>query len=112
MSFETDFPMVVGDLLPVLRVTLIGADGVTPLDLTTAISITFSMRLNDDSSPAVGGACTPVGNPTTGVVDYPWKAGDTDIGGEYDIEWIVVYPAGPMTVPPRCPERIRIREHV
>ena len=111
-ALEADLDMVVGDLLPLLDATLIGADGVTPVDLSTATSITFSMRIWDDSQTAIGGPCTPVGNPTAGVVRYAWQPGDTAMAGEYNCEWVVVFPAGPMTIPGRRAKQIRIRPHI
>lgn len=92
-----------GDLLPILSpVPLTVTDPITgvvgPIDLTTAVSITFIMKPTSGST--IGGACAIVGSPTLGIVSYTWAAGDTDITGTYSVSFKVIWPASkPQTFP-------------
>lgn len=87
----SDVTVKQGDTLPPVQGTCQLPDG-TSADLTDADAITFRMTpesagLADD----IAGAASAVGDPTAGVVEYPWQAGDTAIPGLYRAEFHVHY---------------------
>ncbi len=102
----TTLPMKKGDLLPEIAAQLIGADGLA-LNLT-ACTVTFTMRSRAgvvivDAQPAV------IVTALEGRVKYVWAAGNTDVIGTHDAEWVVTYPgAKQMTVPNRGYDQIEI----
>lgn len=86
--------MKAGDLLPSLVVTLL--DGSDPVPLDAAVSITARM------APVGGG--TVVELPMTklvdtGKVEHEWVDGETDTVGDYRVDFVVEFPAGPRTFP-------------
>lgn len=45
-------------------------------------------------------SATIVGSPSNGVVQYQWVSGDTDVVGDYNVEWEVINAGGkPRTYP-------------
>lgn len=79
-----------GDRLPKLQMTLLDMNG-NPLDLTNVESLLLYV------APCVGGrrivdgeSMTVVGDAVNGVVEYAWKAGDTDKSGEYKVEVVLI----------------------
>lgn len=65
-----------------------------PLDLTTATSVTFAMRLqNTTGAPSLESGMTIV-NAAQGQVQYTWIAGDTGTLGTYDVEFKIVWNDG------------------
>ena len=88
-----------GDTLPAVITSLSDATG-SPIDLTTALSVTFSMALEGSADLTVASASAEfVGARTTGVVQYPWGAGDTDVPGLYEAAFTVTWPGGNQTFP-------------
>ncbi len=102
----TTLPMKKGDLLPEIAAQLIGADGLH-IDLTSC-TVTFTMRSRSgvvivDAQPAV------ITQANQGRVKYVWAAGNTDVIGTHDAEWVVTYPgAKQLTVPNRGYDQIEI----
>ena len=91
------FTIKQGDIGPVLQDTLTLEDG-TPINLTGA---TVQLAVRTLSAPAeltLSGAASVV-NPTGGVVQYQWGAGDTATPGMFMGTWIVTFTQGPMTFP-------------
>lgn len=94
----TPFPLKVGDLLPRYRAELTDAAG-RPLDLTTAISVTFKMRPVGSSSTKISAPAVFIDR-ASGVVEYAWAGTDTDTAGDFDTLFLIVWPDGPQTIPP------------
>lgn len=86
-----DFTLAQGDRLPSITATLIDASGVA-VNLT-GLSVTFKMRLSDESRPAITGGAT-ITDAINGKVRYDWASGDTDTPGLYLVTWAVTF-AGP-----------------
>ena len=82
-----------GDTLPALTGTLTYSDG-SAVNLTGA-SVQIIMRSQAGSVPKVNATATIV-NPTSGTVSYAWNTNgqDTNVAGEYDIEWVVTFSGG------------------
>lgn len=80
-------------MFPKITARLRNLDG-TYVDLTTADSVTFTMRRLEENQPDTlvfsGRACSIV-NAAQGVVEYEWQSGDTDIAGahvgDFEITW-------------------------
>lgn len=103
-----DLTIKAGDTYPPLVTTLEENGG--PLDLTTATSIT--MRMASDSPPSAVDdlVCAVVGDPTQGVVEYEWQAGDTDVPGTYKVDFVIDFGTGQLqTVPNETEKEIVIR---
>jgi hypothetical protein len=102
----TTLPMKQGDTLPNLTVQLLGPTGAA-LDLTAATGVTFVMR-SAAGVQLVRRAAT-VTTAAQGRVSFTWQAGDTDLIGEHDAEWIATFPGGKeLTVPNRGYDKIAI----
>jgi hypothetical protein len=82
-----------------------------PANLSGCV-VSFSMR-RVQSRPSdratVTGAAQSVGDPRQGRVAYAWKAGQTDVPGDYRVEWQVLLPNGRRrTYPPDGYQALRI----
>lgn len=107
----TTFKMKQGDLEPDLEMTLCKSDGVTPVDLSAALSvkIRFVRRRHEIFERAM----TVVSQATEanwGKVSYAWQAGDTDIPGDYQATFVVEWAGGtrPQTFPASRYQPVRI----
>jgi hypothetical protein len=91
-----------GDTAPAYVVNLQEDVDTTPaaINLTSATSVTFKMRLVDTTgAPEVSGACV-VTSAASGTVTYEWDPGDTATPGTYDVEFQILWNDGTIeTVP-------------
>lgn len=86
-----------GDTVP-LRVTLEWEDG-TAIDLSSATSVNFVMKLWRETTSDVDAVCVVI-DASNGIVEYQWVAGETDVVGLYGIEFVITYSDGTIyTVP-------------
>lgn len=108
MADEADFPLCVGDGLPLLEEILQNADGSNP-DLTGA-TVQLVIQDEDHAAPAFGGQADIVGDPTQGVVRYTWLESDTQTPGVYSYRWVVTFPSA--TLPETFPNGKRPRRLV
>ncbi len=89
------WPMGQNDTLPTLTGTLVDNNGV-PVDLTFAISVTFSMSSRDGRKVIVDAPVTILA-PSAGRVEYVWLTGDTANAGDYTFDFVVTFPSGRLT---------------
>lgn len=102
----TTMSMKQGDTLPELIVQLLGSAG-TPLDLTTATSVTFKMRTS--AGVILVQRAAVVETAAEGRVRFIWQVGDTDVIGNHDVEWTIVFPgAKEVTIPNKGYDTIHI----
>lgn len=93
-----DFSIKANDTLPAVEATL--TVGESFVDLTTAISVNFIMRLTGSATPKIVAAAVIENPPTSGLLRYDWKPGDTDTPGSYQAEWEIHWTGGgKQTVP-------------
>lgn len=84
------------DRLPKLRATLMDGNG--PINLTGAtVKVWFRLKAGGEGSERSGN-CTII-DPENGVVEYAWAAGDTDVPGDYYVEFVVTITGMTMTFP-------------
>lgn len=111
---EPDFSLKSDDLLPLIRSRLM-SDEEEPqtVDLTGALSVRFIMR--EDAGGGIPGTtkvdavAAIVAPASSGIVEYAWQVGDTDVPGKYLGEWEVVWSNGkPQTFPTRTYHTIEI----
>lgn len=87
----SDITVKQGDTLPAVQGTCLLPDG-TAADLTDASAITFRMTPESAGLTAdLAGAATATDPATSGVVEYEWQPGDTDVPGLYLAEFHVEY---------------------
>lgn len=99
-----DFTINRGDLYPPLETTLEKRNKSTgewePLDLTNAVSVTLIMVSDRPSGTKVTGVCSVPAPATSGQIEYPWEAGDTEVAGQYRAQFEIVWSnSKPQTVP-------------
>lgn len=87
-----DYAIKQGDTLPPLIATLLQGIG-TPQDLT-GCTVTFRMETLAGQTIVNEGACTIVGLPTAGTVQYAWGPTDTAAAGLYEGEFHVTFAGG------------------
>lgn len=99
-----NFEVKKGDTFPYIATTL--SDNAGPIDLTNATSVHFRMSEPGTGNLMVNGVCIieDQSNPLNwGKVRYEWVDGDTDIVGNYNVEWRITWnfgsPARQTTVP-------------
>ena len=93
-----DFTIQGGDTLPAIYTSLTDATG-APIDLTSALSVTFSMALEGSDTLTVSDPADVIGTAAQGNVQYAWSAGDTDTPGSYLACFTVTYPYGSQSFP-------------
>lgn len=100
------------DLLPVLTVTATYPDG-TAVDLSSASSPEFHMRLVGSSTLKVDGTATIESPATAGRISYAWAGTDTDTAGRYQAEFEVILAGKRLTFPgPDQTLEIVVREDI
>jgi hypothetical protein len=102
---DAEFAIWQGGLLPLLYATLLGTDGLTTVDLTSAV-VLFRFIKNGIllfEAPAV-----IVGDPLAGRVRYEWRPGDTGAAGLFDAQWRVLTGGTSMMCPGNRYNRVRI----
>jgi len=83
-----------GDLYPPLRID-------TNADVTGATSKVAKLRKVHGTTVSTK-TLTTSGDPTQGILEYTWVAGDTDVPGTYQVEAIVTFAGGAIQ---RFPQR-------
>lgn len=97
-----DFYVAQGSLSPSVQDVLLD-ENKAPLDVTGMDSVVFRMRLLDRSRPAITGTAVvidPTGADATlkGAVRYDWLAGQTEVPGLYQVEWLTSTAGAPETI--------------
>lgn len=88
---------MVGDTQP-FEYQLKWDDG-TAIDLRTATSVYFIMRVDEGTTDDVSAACI-VTDAQNGKVAYNWASGDVDTGGMYKYRFKITFNTGKiLTVP-------------
>jgi len=86
-----------GDRRPAAPATI--KRGTAIVDLTNATSVTFKLRRKSFVDLTVD-AEADILSAVDGTVEYRWAVGDTDLAGEYQAEWEVLWSDGtPETFP-------------
>ncbi len=86
-----------GDTLPILLCQLFESVAV-PVVLTD-FTVTLNMRNQLNKLAVISlGACNIV-NALTGIVSYAWQAGDTDVAGNFECEFVATSSDGVETFP-------------
>lgn len=88
----SDLTFVQSDDAPSVSGILTDAAGVA-INLTTATSVRFQMRLLTDYRFTVDALATVV-SPATGSVRYDWAAGDLVTAGDYEMRWRILWGDG------------------
>lgn len=82
----------------------------TPVDLTAATSVTMVMRRADlVGQPGTRLPCS-VTDALNGWVRHVWGAGETDMPGDYNVEFEVLWGTEPQTFPTDTYYSITIRD--
>lgn len=92
-----DFTIRENDLLPILSATLTDTNS-NPVDLSTALSIVFTLSDLATDTELVHAAATPV-DLVHGKVSYVWQIGDTARVGTFYATFLVTYVNGSQTYP-------------
>jgi len=87
----SNFSIKENDTLPAIRAILKDSSGAV-VNLTNA-TVRFHMRNTSNSNIKVDSAATVV-DAAGGVVDYEWTSADTDVAGQYEIEFEVTFSGG------------------
>lgn len=88
-------PFKTGDLLPPVIVTLTGL----PVDLDISLVDEINFHMKDASGAVVINDAGYIYDPVEKMVAYDWQTGDTDVPGEYQIEFELVFAGKPITFP-------------
>ena len=109
MARTHEFEIKEDDTLPLLETVLLDGNG-EPVDLTAAVSVKFSMRLDTHPRTIVLNEVAAAFSPTaSGEVSYAWAAGNTATEGLYVIEWVVRWGAGGRaTFPSKGFDKVRV----
>ena len=107
-----DFYIKEGDSAPQLLVTCYDEDDAI-VDLTAALSVTFSMWNPGDDAPKIDKVAGQIESPATnGQLRYNWQTdgSDTEDPGDYDAEFEVLWSDGTRTTFPNFRYlRIKVR---
>jgi hypothetical protein len=84
--------------------------GTTIVNLTTATSVTFKMRMNNSVGVLKVDSAAVVLDAIAGSVEYQWSVGDTDTKGTFAAEWEVLWNDGTKeTFPTITADFVRIQ---
>lgn len=90
------------DLRPYLPAQFFKPDGTTPLPLSAAVAVYFIVRSKTaatDAAPLLRKPCV-ITDAVNGLVEYRWAVGDTDLSGNFNYEFEIMWPnAEPQTIP-------------
>ena len=93
------FTMKQNDTRPNLPVQFFQADGTTPLDLTTATSVSIVIRQKGQQAVKLKRAIT-ITDAAGGEGEFDWQTGDTDTVGDFEYEFEILWNNGDIqTVP-------------
>ena len=87
------FTIKQNDMKPDLIAFLKNSDK-TPIDLTDADEVVFTMVKNGASTPKINKVAAVLEDAINGEVHYNWQAGDTDTIGTYKGEFEIVWAEG------------------
>lgn len=86
------------DLKPRLNFQFFQPDGTTPLNLTTATSVSIVLKMKGGSF--IAKRAVTIQTPATGICYYDWTLTDTDVAGTLQYEFEIIWNDGdPQTVP-------------
>jgi len=94
----TSITVVEGDFGYKLEIQIVEADGVTPVDLSTAEEVRFRAQYKDETTLQFDRACSII-DPTNGIVHFLVEEGDFDRDGELVAEVRVRYYDREVTAP-------------
>lgn len=84
-------PFVQGDTAPSIVSTIHARGNAASVVDLTGCSVRFQMRKADDRRFTVNGVADIV-DAEAGSVQYDWGPNDLAVPGEYQIQWLVIYP--------------------
>lgn len=106
-----DFYIKQGDTQPDLVAILKDADG-DAVDLSTATSVTFHMRMKNETDVLINRA-TIISPTVTGQVTLVWLATETETAGDFEAEFEVLWNTGKIsTFPNKKHTSIQITEQI
>jgi hypothetical protein len=98
MSQKPDYVLKVGDTLPKLEATLINKKTGQPIGDITSATVVFRYKVRGTAAWVSLNTVAILNGPKA-IVEVTWSPGDTSTVGDYDMEFVVTFPAGVMTVP-------------
>lgn len=108
MSAPTTFEIKRNDRLPYIRDQLVSSEG-QPLPIPVGATVTFTMVNALTGSVKISAAAATVVDAARGLVEFAWRAGDTDTAADYLAEWRVTTIGGiTQTVPTRSGRAVRV----
>lgn len=90
------------DLRPYLPFQFFQADGVTPLNVTSATAINFVCRVKGSTvdDPPKFKKLVTMTDAAQGLGEYRWSGTDTDTAGDFEYEFEITWPGPePQTIP-------------
>lgn len=95
---KPDFVLAVGDTLPKLEAQLINSKTGAPIGDLTGATVVFNYKAKGDPT-WIPITTVAIIDAAKAIVEVTWNPGDTDTPGEYDMQFVVTFPTGQMTVP-------------
>lgn len=98
MSQKPDYSLKIGDTLPKLEAQLVNNKTGQPIgDITTA-TVVFRYKVRGTTVWTTLNTVAILNGPKA-IVEVTWTIGDTDTVGDYDMDFVVTFVDGQMTVP-------------